>query len=302
MIVFVSTAEHSYTHKPVAELEGPVRVAQTTYRDLLPATSLPRATYVFTDLDRLSLWELRLAGLTFRKMREQGLRVLNNPARVLSRWGLLRALRLAGINDFDAYRVEERLRPRRWPVFLRAEGAHLGPISGLLHDWNQVAAEIERAMAKGAPITALLIVEYAGEPILPGLYRKFGSFRIGSAGFAHVCVDEDHWVAKDGKRGITPPHLAEEELRVVRDNPHGPDVARAFDIAGLEYGRADFGLVGGKVQIYEINSNPEILFGNDHPSPLRQEAYRVIRENYLQSLSAIDTREGGTVAIGESAP
>ncbi len=298
MIVFVSTVEHSYTHKAVAELEGPVRVVQTSYRNLLAATSLPRATYVFTDLDRLSLWELRLAGLIFRKMREQGLRALNNPARVLSRWGLLRALSLARINGFNAYRVEERVAPKRWPVFLRAEGAHLGPISGLLHDWNQVAAEIERAVSKGAPITTLLIVEYAAEPVVPGLYRKFGSFRIGSAGFAHVCVDQDHWVAKDGQRGITPPHLAEDEFRVVRDNPYGPDVARAFDIAGLEYGRADFGLVGGKVQIYEINSNPEIIFANDHPSPLRQEAYRIIKRNYLEALSAIDTREGGTVTIG----
>ncbi len=289
MIVFVSTAEHHYTHKAVVDLDGPVRVVQTSYRDLLSAKAVRRATYVFTDLDRLSLWELRLAGLAFRKMREQGLRVLNNPARVLSRWGLLRALSLAGINDFNAYRVEERVRPKRWPVFLRAEGAHLGPISDLLHDWNQVEAETERVVAKGAPITSLLIVEYAAEPILAGLYRKFGSFRIGSTSFAHVCVDEDRWVVKDGKRGITPPHLAEEEFRVVRDNPYGPNVARAFEIAGLEYGRADFGLVGRKVQIYEINSNPEVIFFNDHPSPIRQEAYRIIKQNYLNALSAIDT-------------
>src|SRR5689334_482377 len=106
MIVFVHTTEHSYTHKAVVDAKKPARVEVVTYETLLKAKTVPRATFVFTDLDRLSLWELRLAGLTFRNMRAQGLRVLNDPARVLSRWGLLRALNLAGINDFNAYRVE----------------------------------------------------------------------------------------------------------------------------------------------------------------------------------------------------
>jgi hypothetical protein len=297
MIVFIHTTEHSYTHKPVVEADKQARVAVVTYDTLFDANSVPRATYVFTDMDRLSLWRLRLAALTFRKMRERGLRVLNDPARVLSRWGLLRSLRLAGVNDFDAYRVEESVRPRRWPVFLRAEGAHLGPISGLLNDWDQVVAEVERAVAKGAPLTGLLIVEYAAEPLRPGLYRKFGSFRIGPAAFAHTCVDDNQWIAKTGRRDVTPPELYEEEQRVVRENPYGPSLAHAFELAGIEYGRIDFGLVQGKVQVYEINTNPEVLFGNDHPSPVRQETYRIFRQNYLGALSAIDTDGVGGVSI-----
>ena len=240
-------------------------------------------------MDRLSLWQLRFAALAFRRMRDRGLRVLNDPARAISRWGLLRSLHLAGINYFNAYRVEESVRPRRWPVFLRAEGAHLGPISDLLHDWGQVVAEIERAVAKGAPLTSLLIVEYAAEPILPNLYRKFASFRMGGAGFAHVCVHDEHWVAKTGKMGIAPPELYVEEQCVVRDNPYGPQLARAFDLAGVDYGRADFGLVRGKVQIYEINTNPEIVFGDDHPSHVRQETFRIFERQYRDTLRTIDT-------------
>ena len=33
---------------------------------------------------------------------------------------------------------------------------------------------------------------------------------------------------------------------------YGPVVARAFDIAGADYGRVDFALVGGRVQVYVI--------------------------------------------------
>jgi hypothetical protein len=295
MIIFVSTTEHSYTHKPVVEAEKPARVEVITYDTLLNAKAAPRATYVFTDMDRLSLWQLRLAALMFRKLRDRGLRALNDPARVLSRWGLLRALHLAGINDFNAYRVEESVRPRRWPVFLRAEGAHLGPISDLLHDWSQVAAEVERAVAKGAPVTGLLIVEYAAEPVLPGLYRKFGSFRMGPAGFAHICVHDDHWVAKTGKMGIATPALYEEELQIVRENPYGAPLARVFDLGGIDYGRVDFGLVQGRPQIYEINTNPEIVFGDEHPSSVRQESYRLFQRNYLESLRAIDTADSDEI-------
>ena len=298
MIVFVSTADHAYTHKVLAAPEIPIRVSLVTYAELLRAKAVPRATYVFTDMDRLSLWDLRLAAFAYRRLRDQGVTVLNDPARVATRWGLLRRLHLEGINDFDAYRVEEGVRPRRWPVFLRAEGSHLGPMSDLVHGWDQLQSMIDQFVAQGSPLSSLLIVEFSAQPMRPGLYRKFASFRLGRAEFAHMCVDDDHWIAKTGKRGITPPELYDEERRIVRDNPYGPSVAKAFYIAGIDYGRADFGLVDGRVQIYEINSNPDMEFGNDHPSPVRQESYRIFREHYLGALRAIYTPDaGGTITI-----
>ena len=297
MIVFVSAAAHVYTHRAVAELEGPVRVAPAAYHNILPAKTVPRATYVFTDMDRLSHAHLQEAARLYRRMRDAGLTVLNDPARAATRFGLLRRLHIAGINGFNAYRVEEGVKPTRWPVFLRVEGYHAGPATELIHSWDELRLKTEESIAKGLPLASLLIVEFSAEPIRPGLYRKLSSFRLGRSAFAYVCVDDDHWIAKEGKRGITPPDLEQDEYRIVRDNPYGADLASVFDIAGLDYGRADFGLVGGKVHVYEINSNPEIIFANDHPSPLRQEAYRIFQRNYLDALSAIDTREAGTVTI-----
>ncbi len=289
MIVFVSGTEHTYANKALLDPTLPVRVALATYPELVPARAIPRATYVFTDMDRLSLAHLQVAAYLYRRLRRAGLRVLNDPARVATRFGLLRRLYLAGINGFNAYRVEERVRPERWPVFLRTEGTHLGPVTPLIHDWDLLQRSIDDCIAKGLPMAALLIVEFAGEPYRPGLYRKFSSFRMGSAGFAHTCVDDSEWIAKTGRSDITPPELYDEEQCVVRDDPYGPVVAPAFEIAGLEYGRADFSLVGGKVQIYEINSNPEIVFADDHPSAVRQQTYRIFREHYLDALAEIDT-------------
>lgn len=293
MIVFVLTAEHTYTHRPLVGSGTGVRVDLLTYDELRRSKTFPRATYVFTDMDRLPLWQVRSAAIAYGRLRDQGVRVLNNPARVTSRYGLLRQLHRAGINGFNAYRIEEGVKPERWPVFLRSEGDHLGPISDLLHGWDQVLRAVDLAIAKGIPLAGLLVVEFAAQPMRPDFWRKFGSFRMGKSEFAHCCVDDDHWVAKTGKSGITPPELYDEELQIARDNPYGPLVAPAFDLAGIEYGRADFGFVDGKAQIYEINTNPEIAFDAAHPSPVRLETYRVFKSRYVDALRAIDTPDAG---------
>jgi hypothetical protein len=147
---------------------------------------------------------------------------------------------------------------------------------------------IRDAVARGVPFSRLLIVEFAAQPVRPGLYRKFSCFRIGQISFAHTCVHDNQWIAKHGQPNITPPELYDEELRIVRENPYGSVVAAAFELAGIEYGRADFGLVDGKVQLYEINSNPHMIFEGEHPSAVRQKAYRQFEQNYFDALRAID--------------
>lgn len=289
MIVFLSTEYHTYTHEQVVESAEPEQVRRVAYESLLGEVRMPRATYVFTDLDRLSPPRLRQVAQIYRQLRAAGMRVLNDPARLRTRVGLLRALHDAGINGFNAYRVEENVRPRRWPVFVRTLGDHGTPLSGLLERWGDVEAAVHRAMGEGVPLSQLMIVEYAAEPVAPGLFRKLACYRIGPASVAHTCVHDDNWIVKYGKPGIASEALYADELRIVRDNPYAPQLQRAFELAGVDYGRVDFGLVGGRVQVYEINTNPDTRFGNaDHPSPLRVESLRTFRHNYLQALRGID--------------
>lgn len=302
MIVFVTTAPYAYTHKKVLDADPALRVEMWPYARIETTEAFPRATYILTDHDRLAVLVGRWAHAACDRMRAQGSIVLNDPVRVLTRAGLLRALYLAGVNGFNAYRVEERVQPERWPVFLRCEGDHLGPITGLLHGWDDVRRAIDSAVANGVPFASVIIVEYAAEPVRPGVFRKYSSFRVGRSAFAYNCVDDDQWIAKVGKMGITPDDLYEEEFRMIRDNPYGEVIARAFEIAGLDYGRADFGLVGGKPQIYEINSNPQIVFGDDHPSPIRQRSYALMKKNYLAALRACDTALGSAESAGPTTP
>jgi hypothetical protein len=290
MIVFLTPAHHAYTLREVVPAAAPGQVLLAAYESLVGDVRLPNATYVFTDFDRLSPSLLREVAGLYRRLRAAGLRVLNDPARFRTRSGLLRLLHDAGINDFNAYRIEENVRPRRWPVFVRTEGDHDAPVSDLLDTWAQVEQAVHRAVQQGVPVSQLLVVEYAAEPVRPGLFRKLACYRIGGASVAHTCVHDETWLVKYGKLGIAGEALYADELRIVRENPYGPQLQRAFDLAGVDYGRMDFGLVGGRVQIYEINTNPDTKFGKgDHPSALRVEAARVFRQNFLAALHGIDT-------------
>jgi hypothetical protein len=146
------------------------------------------------------------------------------------------------------------------------------------------------------PLASLLMVEYSAEPVRPNLFRKLSVYRVGDVWFGGTCVHEGSWLVKGGVMGIATPDLHDDELRIVRDNPFRAAVVPAFSLAGIEYGRIDFGLVGGKVQIYEINSNPTISFPTEHPSPARVEGYRIYRQNFLDALIAIDSPEEETGA------
>jgi hypothetical protein len=299
VIRFVMTAGHEYT---LADLRGDPaapRLEILTYDRLLAARRLPQAVYVFTDHDRLGLADLELAAVVARTLRAKGLPVLNAPARVLTRYGLLRALHEEGINDFNAYRVEERVRPSRYPVFLRRDDGHRKPLSDLLDDWDATRRAIDAACAAGVPERRMIVVEYAGEPAAPGIFRKLSVLRVGDCDSPEPFGHDERWLVKYGKRGIAPPALYEDEHRIVRENPFGEVVSRAFEIAGLEYGRADFGLLRGRPQIFEINTNPHVRPGGAHPVPLRLETQRLSWERHVQAFRALAERapSGPPVAL-----
>ncbi|MGE5721942.1 MAG: hypothetical protein ACM3YM_05720, partial [Sphingomonadales bacterium] len=117
MILIVTSAPHRYTHESVEAERGEIGVRVVAYGELIAdRKKLPAATYVFTDFERLPAWRVAEAAQLYRMLRKRGCRVINDPARVSSRYGLLRLLHRSGINDFNAYRIEELVPPSQWPV------------------------------------------------------------------------------------------------------------------------------------------------------------------------------------------
>lgn len=301
MICFVTTRAHRYTHKRVGRWSGAPKVEVWSYDQVFAARALPWATWIFCDFDRLGFWDLELAARLWRILRDAGMRVLNDPARARLRFALLRKLAETGIGCFGVWRAEDtdRPRPEQFPVFLRNEAAHRGVLSDLIADPTALDLEIERAVETGYPRRDLMIVQYAAEPVSGGLFRKLSVYKIGPGTVPALCVHQDDWCVKAGTRGIASPELYQQEHEIIATNPYGEILSAAFAAGDVDYGRADFAFVRGRLAVYEINTNPAIAGPADHPSRVRTAAYELWRSKYITALAAIDTPDNGQrIAIG----
>lgn len=291
MIILLCTRPHTNTAAPLQACRRfDFRVQN--YDRALRSRSLPWGTYIFADLDRLGFWELEMAARLHRVLGAAGMRVLNNPARVLQRFALLARLHHDGFNRFAVWRVEELDRPARYPVFLRTQSAHRGVMSGLLMNADEVEAAIEQALLRGLPIRELMLVEYCAQPVGENLFRKLATMRVGNAVFSSLCVHESKWSAKYGELGIANEDLYRDEYDIVLKNRHGESLRPAFEAAAIEYGRADFSLVDGREQVYEINTNPMHGRIKEHPVELRLQADTLYQERLQAAMEAIDTPTG----------
>jgi hypothetical protein len=297
MIRFLISRGHDYTHKCLRKTPQAPPMSLMTYDQLLRSRWVRCATYVFADIDRLGFWDLELAAHAYLEMKRLGLRVLNNPATVKTRYALLRALHSAGLNDFNIHRADEIDSSIRFPVFLRRNQLHNGPTTDLLHCVQELKNAIAVAVNGGTPMENLVVIEFAAEPIRPGLYRKLAAFRIGDAIVPTVSVHDTVWVTKVGQLGIAGEDLYKDELMLLQTNPFAEHLKKAFEIAGIEYGRADFGICNGRVQIYEINTNPTIGGPTPHPSLARQESMRFCWDKYLEALRGLNSEGGWRVRL-----
>jgi hypothetical protein len=301
MIVFVTTRHHGYTVRPLVEdtFGPPVpHCRQMSWEDLWRADYLPRATFVLIDLERLTPHERRMGAEAYRAITGAGLRCLNDPARIPTRHALLSKLHALGINPFRSWRADEAVvRPNRFPVFLRQEDAHDLPVSGLIHDQPALDAAIADLVARGYPLTNVLAVEFCAEPIAPDTWRRFGSFRIGSAIHTDHAVIEAHWVVKSGTYGATTDAMAEEEHVAVRDGTYAAALRPVFDAAAVEFGRCDHARANGRDIFFEINTNPTLSGPFPQRLPRRAETLEIARAHLARALAEVDSGDGGSVRV-----
>ena len=288
MIRFLLTRGHHYPIKKVKRSPLAPAVNSMNYDCLFRARWLRRGTYVFSDLDRLGYWDLELAADLYLQMKSAGLPVLNNPARFKNRHSLLRALHAAGLNDFDAYRVHEIQAIKRFPVFLRKIQGHREPLSDLLQTREEAEKSVTAAIAAGTPEENLVLIELAAEPVRPGVYRKLAAFRIGDKIVPHLSVHDKTWLVKYGQKFDDIEELYREENSILEQNPFAGHLQKVFEVAGVEYGRADFGFYRGRIQVFEINTNPHLAPDGLHPSATRVASMKLSWEKYMEALCSID--------------
>jgi hypothetical protein len=258
------------------------RVDVLTYDDLFSSRPIEAATVVFADLERLSPTERARADAAWQELAglPQPPRLLNRPAWVLDRTQLLRVLADEGINDYRAVPLRRATRGLRFPVFVRHRSEHWGSLTPLLPDQRALDLEIARAFMLGR-LDERLAVEFCDTADGEGLFRKYAAFVIDGRILPRHLIFDHAWQLKlptlmdDAKKA--------EELAYLDANPHEDDLRRVAELARVDYGRFDYAIRDGRVQIWELNTNPVVmlhpdLYGDAHLAAQEWFRVRIARE------------------------
>ncbi len=289
MIFFVVKKYHDYTIGNFLQSWGRDligKVAILSYEDCAYSTRLHHGTYVFTDFERMSSAQLELARHVAPQIEKAGCRILNRPERVLDRAALQKKLHDEGTNDFRVYRAEEDLAGVKFPVFVRRISDHMGKMSGLIESHDELQKELFLRKARGENDT--LVVERIDIRSPDGMFRKYGVLRCGQELVARHLYFSQNWV--QNITDIVDDEKVALEAAYMETNPHAEQIRRVFELAGTDYGRVDYGLHNGRVQVWEINTNPMMM-----AAPYRIEHRRLghISKSTAKATAAIAALDDG---------
>ncbi|MDX1642639.1 MAG: hypothetical protein R3220_13135, partial [Balneolaceae bacterium] len=282
MIQFIAPADQTWIIQNLAERlpsDTSASVQVSSYHSFYSTKNLQAGYVVFTGLGVLTRAE-KEAALAISKqieLSDESLTIMNHPASFLNRYELLKTLYEKDINQFRAFQIHEiDSAELSYPVFIREAGRHSGSLTGLLHDFKSVQTAIEHLFSQKYLSNDLLVVEYCHTADENGLFRKYSAQKMGDAIVPRYLTLDYHWVVKEHSDQSTDRVLydrqkIEEEVQYIRENPHKEEINHIFEIAGIDFGRIDYGFKNGNLQVWEINTLP--TFGS-YPGQKRKNQKR----------------------------
>ena len=245
-------------------------ISLVSYEAILRQRKLAVGTYVFMNIDHVSGVEAERAELLWNYLHNSGcrIRLLNHPTRSLKRYELLRTLKERGMNIFDVYRITEARCPKSFPVFIREANQHSGSLTPLIYTWEALELALKEILAGQMwSRDEKLIVEYCDTADNSGLYRKYSAFCVGNRIIPVYTSFSKNWVTKSSDSLAD--FMSDEELLYIHANPHEEQLREIFALANIQYGRIDYGVFNGRIQTWEINTNPHLIPREpDHPMRL----------------------------------
>jgi hypothetical protein len=228
-----------------------------SYPEVKRIRSFGPGVFIFSDFDRVPPPVREKIGILASHLAAHGGHVLNNPQHILGRYDLLRALHRERINTFNVYRLSDWREACRFPVFIRHENDHRIKQPELLPDKESLAQAVRALEDSGDDLKHLIIIEFGNVRCADGRFRKYSAFCVGREVYAADITVNDHWLIKYSNSESTAEDV-EEDLRFSIENPHREQLETIFTIANVGYGRADYCVVDGRAQLFEINNNPTI--------------------------------------------
>ncbi len=83
--------------------------------------------------------------------------------------------------------------------------------------------------------------------------------------------------------------LLAEELDYMRTNPHENELLAIFNLARIDYGRIEYSLYNGRIQVWEINTNPSVLSADSLKIKQRHAVAESFATPFRNALIALDS-------------
>jgi len=234
------------------------RTTVLLYEKALERTSWPRGVYLMTCTDGMEPAQMNLATALHARLKErpEACVVLNRPGRTLGRFALLKRLREMGINDFDVHWVTALPKDVRFPAFVRYERFHRANLTDLVHTRAELDDTLARLLIGGEVADELLVVEWLDYKDEDGIYRKWGAEKVGPHVFGKHFMAGPHWMVK--RKTTERKAIGGDELPYVTEFPHHAQLGPVWEVGGHEWARMDYSFYKGRLQVWEINDNPEM--------------------------------------------
>jgi hypothetical protein len=281
--MYLVTGAHAYTARDCVDALGISPFGEVMTYEALDLNAPPPEFCIFSDLERLSPELTAKAEKWWGKVEAAGGRTMNYPSTSLRRYELLCKLHQLGKNSFKAYRglTDEMA----FPVFLRSEREHTGALSPLIKDRNALmAALMQTALSPQGRGQALIAVEYIDVSV-GGIFHKYSAFRVGDTIIPRHLFFGKKWCLK--KPELQERDMLDRELVYLAENPHESRLRAVFDIARIEYGRIDYSMVGERMEVWEINTNPVSIRQDQLDDPIRGASHREFAERFAVALEAL---------------
>lgn len=231
-----------------------------TYEQIIRYRYIPVGTYIFTDIELLTPFQAEAIAKIWQRLASiENIQLLNHPTRSMKRYELLRSLYNNGLNKFNVYHLDEGKTPEKFPVFLRVANDHHGSETSLIETSEELAKITAEFEVQGKSKENRIITEFCDTSDEQGIFRKYSAFIIGDRVIPISMFLGYNWMLKNSSNEqleAIKNLRTQEESYYVATNPHQAELKKIFQLASIDYGRIDYSILNGKIQTWEINTNP----------------------------------------------